>query len=63
MAQIHALNIPISKQPTWLWDTMDRWMTTVRDSLVLSKIKTVREKEIAKALMGFDLEGELEWLK
>jgi hypothetical protein len=24
MAQIHALNIPISKEPCWLWGTMDR---------------------------------------
>jgi len=26
MAELHQLNIPINKDSTWLWDTMDRWL-------------------------------------
>lgn len=26
MADLHQLNIPINKDSTWLWDTMDRWL-------------------------------------
>ena len=28
MAQIHTLQVPISKEPTWLWETMNRWLST-----------------------------------
>lgn len=26
MSNLHQLNIPINKDSTWLWDTMDRWL-------------------------------------
>lgn len=26
MAEIHSMNVPISKEPNWLWDTMNRWV-------------------------------------
>lgn len=26
MADLHQLNIPINKDSSWLWDTMDRWL-------------------------------------
>ena len=24
VAQIHSMHVPISKEPRWLWDTIDR---------------------------------------
>ena len=29
MAQIHTLDVPISKEPTWLWDTLGKWMNNL----------------------------------
>jgi hypothetical protein len=27
MARIHQMNIPINKEPRWLWDTIDGYVT------------------------------------
>ncbi|XP_011138554.1 choline/ethanolamine kinase isoform X3 [Harpegnathos saltator] len=29
LAQIHRMQVPISKEPTWLWDTMNKWLKTL----------------------------------
>jgi len=29
MAQIHTLDVPISKEPTWLWDTLGKWIKNI----------------------------------
>ncbi|XP_039292551.1 choline kinase alpha [Nilaparvata lugens] len=32
MAAVHAMNVPINKEPCWLWNTMDRWLQTIEES-------------------------------
>lgn len=30
MAQVHSLDVPISKEPSWIWDTMKRWLSSAK---------------------------------
>ncbi|KAF4528835.1 hypothetical protein B566_EDAN017206 [Ephemera danica] len=31
IALVHSMNVPISKEPRWLWDTMSRWMQSLQE--------------------------------
>lgn len=31
MAEIHSLDIPVSKEPDWIWKTTDRWLVSVEN--------------------------------
>ncbi|ODN04629.1 Choline/ethanolamine kinase [Orchesella cincta] len=62
-AQIHGLNIPISKEPSWLWGTMDRWMANVRECLANPSSVTDCSRETLQTLIDFNLDAELTWLK
>ncbi|XP_053697806.1 choline/ethanolamine kinase isoform X2 [Sabethes cyaneus] len=66
MAAVHNLDIPVSKEPTWLWNTMNRWLksaeTTLRD---FKKDQMNGNKQIsgAEIITQLDLRAEVEWLK
>ncbi|KOB63937.1 putative choline/ethanolamine kinase, partial [Operophtera brumata] len=53
MAAIHSMDVPLSKEPTWLWKTMGKWT------------RTVREERLSENIHGksVDFEKEVEWLK
>jgi len=63
MAMIHGLNIPISKEPSWLWGTMDRWMANIQENLRKVSLQDPKQKEIVQRLIDYNLEDELQWLK
>lgn len=63
MAKIHALNIPVSKEPDWLWATMERWLLNLEEILENSKTKNDNEVSSFKAIKKIDFRRELEWLK
>ncbi|XP_023943377.2 choline/ethanolamine kinase isoform X6 [Bicyclus anynana] len=65
MAAIHSMDVPLSKEPNWLWKTMGKWMKTARDERLAPNAvgKTVEEQNIIKQLKPIDFEKELEWLK
>jgi len=65
MAQIHSLDVPISKEPTWLWDTMGRWMDNTRMILSSAKILPGQEEAPAARILRLipNLDGESEWLR
>ncbi|XP_060665274.1 choline/ethanolamine kinase isoform X1 [Drosophila nasuta] len=66
MGEIHSLNIPMSKEPDWIWNCMNRWLTSV-DSIIKGKIEskpnsTVLQKQ--RELMGtIDYVKEMAWLR
>ncbi|XP_034233872.1 choline/ethanolamine kinase isoform X3 [Thrips palmi] len=64
MAEIHAMNVPISKEPNWLWDTMNRWlqnaMVTLKDP---APHTTPRNAHIIANIAKLDLAAEVKWLK
>ncbi|XP_045770880.1 choline/ethanolamine kinase isoform X3 [Maniola jurtina] len=65
MAAIHSMDVPLSKEPNWLWKTMAKWMKTARDERLApdSVGKNEEEQNIIKQLKPIDFEKEIEWLK
>lgn len=66
MASIHSLDIPVSKEPDWLWNTMNRWLKSVETTLeTVRKDQTNGNKRIAgdEIIIDLNLRMEVEWLK
>ncbi|XP_055540627.1 choline/ethanolamine kinase isoform X2 [Wyeomyia smithii] len=66
MAAIHNLDIPVSKEPTWLWNTMDRWLKSAESTLKdFKKDQMNGNKQVpgAQIVTQLDLRAEVEWLK
>ena len=44
LAAIHEMQVPLTKEPTWLWSTMKRWLklwhTEVKGKLVPPQLQT-----------------------
>ena len=58
LATVHTLDVPINKEPTWLWDTLNEWL----DSVHKSENKRPMKK-LERELRSFDFESEIKWLK
>jgi choline/ethanolamine kinase len=71
MAQIHSLDVPISKEPTWLWDTMNRWMSNMKVTLAAQPTHQIVdndfiEKDVSSAMrsiLRWKLDSEMDWMK
>ena len=71
MAQIHSLDVPISKEPTWLWDTMNRWMSNMKVTLAAQPTHRIVdndfiEKDVSSAMRSiskWELDSEMDWMK
>ncbi|XP_011685106.1 PREDICTED: choline/ethanolamine kinase isoform X2 [Wasmannia auropunctata] len=63
MGQIHTMQIPISKEPTWIWDTMNNWLITAADILESSEDIDSRQLKNVSAIKCIDLEHEIDWLR
>lgn len=63
MAEIHSLDIPVSKEPDWLWSTMNRWLQSVETILSNVLEKNERLVEIEKQFKKMNYHHEIEWLK
>ncbi|XP_030243846.1 choline/ethanolamine kinase isoform X3 [Drosophila navojoa] len=66
MGEIHSLNIPMSKEPDWIWNCMDRWLASL-DSIVKGKIEskpnsTVLQKQ-RELMRSIDYVQEIAWLR
>ncbi|CAH0754177.1 unnamed protein product [Bemisia tabaci] len=59
MALVHQMNIPISKEPRWLWDTMNRWIQSIDDLNLYIYVGN----QMKRKLMAQDFRIEAEWLK
>ena len=77
MAAMHALRLPLSKEPTWIWETMRKWSFAIRQD-VLSRSSCppspafsadpITQLEANEAHFQFfktalDLDVEIRWLK
>ncbi|KAL1502449.1 hypothetical protein ABEB36_007589 [Hypothenemus hampei] len=58
MALLHLMEMPLHKEPTWLWNTIDNWLKTCE-----TKFKGNIPKFIKELLNGIDLAEEAKWLK
>lgn len=63
MAQIHQMNVPISKEPRWLWDTVDRWLQSAEENLENLTEADIGNQHLIKKLKSYDLQAEVQWLK
>lgn len=63
MAKIHSLSIPVSKEPDWLWITMERWLLNFEDVLKNYNTKSPQELEIIETIKKIDFKNELAWLR
>ncbi|XP_050358556.1 choline/ethanolamine kinase isoform X4 [Nymphalis io] len=65
MAAIHSMDVPLSKEPNWLWKTMGKWMKTVKEERLAQNAtgKNDEEQSIIKQLKSVDYDKEVEWLK
>lgn len=62
MGAIHSLNIPVSKEPEWLWNTMQRWLKNLRS--IFENIRPQdREKPEVREIQQIDFVKEVEWLR
>ncbi|XP_044738084.1 choline/ethanolamine kinase isoform X1 [Chrysoperla carnea] len=63
MGIIHSMDIPISKEPQWIWKTAERWINTVETCVVKDqKCRTQYNEQILK-IKNYDLKNELIWLQ
>ncbi|KAJ3651951.1 hypothetical protein Zmor_017955 [Zophobas morio] len=58
MASIHTMEVPLHKEPGWLWDTIDRWLKTCE-----SKLKSDDVPDFIRDVVNVDINAEVDWLK
>lgn len=58
MSDLHQLNIPINKDSSWLWDTMDRWLQQP-----IKDIKWSQDNLELDQILSTNLSDEVRWLK
>ncbi|XP_076244071.1 choline/ethanolamine kinase isoform X3 [Calliopsis andreniformis] len=63
MGQIHMMQVPISKEPTWLWDTMAKWLDTTTDILESIEDIDARHLKNVHAIRTIDLDHEVNWFR
>ncbi|XP_011163389.1 choline/ethanolamine kinase isoform X1 [Solenopsis invicta] len=63
MGQIHTMQIPISKEPTWIWDTMNNWLNTATDILESVEDIDSQQLENVSTIKCINLEHEINWLR
>lgn len=58
MVALHSLSLPLSREPTWLWETCKRWLNEIGD------INALEHKNCKlRTLLKTDLYNEVKWLR
>ncbi|CAO1346148.1 unnamed protein product [Diamesa tonsa] len=71
MSEIHTLEIPVSKEPEWLFNTINRWLNNVESIFNNNKTnnndddgkESITENVLALKLRQIDFKKEAEWLR
>ncbi|XP_041971175.1 choline/ethanolamine kinase isoform X2 [Aricia agestis] len=66
MAAIHSMEVPLTKEPSWLWKTMGKWLKTAQNERFAPDAppgRTDEEQEVIRKLKAVDFDKEIEWLK
>lgn len=67
MSEIHSLDIPVSKEPDWLFLTLNRWLNNVET--IMNDVRNnnsddeCNPKELPKKLSKIDFRKEVQWIK
>ncbi|XP_015787750.1 choline/ethanolamine kinase [Tetranychus urticae] len=61
LSHVHQLDVPINKEPTWLFDTIHLWL----DSIHKIDVKMIKKdyQNLVKELIEFPYEEEITWLR
>lgn len=62
LANVHTLDVPIHKEPTWLFETISNWLENVR-ARSIADVPDRGNRKLIRQLTEFDYETELPWLK
>lgn len=67
MSEIHSLDIPVSKEPDWLFLTLNRWLNNVETIMTDVKNNNNNEdgndQDLPKRLSKIDFRKESQWLR
>ncbi|XP_047513798.1 choline/ethanolamine kinase isoform X3 [Pieris napi] len=63
MAAIHSMEVPLSKEPNWLWKTMSKWLRTAREERFTVHDLKGEERKIMERLRSVDWDAEIEWVR
>lgn len=65
MSEIHTLDIPVSKEPDWLFLTLNRWLNNVETIMndVKNNNNSDDDQSLSRKLSKVDFRKEMEWLK
>ncbi|XP_037070096.1 choline/ethanolamine kinase-like isoform X2 [Pollicipes pollicipes] len=64
MAMVHSLEVPICKEPTFLWQTMKKWIQLSHTSLSdVTLADNPEKKDIIKALRLCNYDQEMDWMR
>lgn len=63
IGQIHTMQIPISKEPKWMWDTMNNWLNTATDILENNEDIDIQHLDKINAIKYINLEHEIKWFR
>ncbi|PNF21862.1 Choline/ethanolamine kinase [Cryptotermes secundus] len=63
MANIHKMNVPINKEPRWLWDTISGWVKNVQANLEDPGLVESENVIMLQKLKMYNLAAEAEWLR
>ncbi|CAH0601976.1 unnamed protein product [Chrysodeixis includens] len=65
MAAIHSMDVPLNKEPNYIWKTMGKWLKTVKEERLspTTQGKNEEEQRMIKTLKAVDFDKEIEWLK
>lgn len=72
MAEIHSLDIPVSKEPDWIWKTTERWLVSVENvfnnnntvgTTLKQSVDSAPRAEIKNRLRRSDYKKEVNWLR
>lgn len=61
MAEIHSLNIPMSKEPDWVWNCMNRWRRSL--PAILNRDDWKENQVHAEFIRKIDYAAEFDWMK
>ncbi|XP_017032232.1 choline/ethanolamine kinase isoform X1 [Drosophila kikkawai] len=66
MGEIHSLNIPMSKEPDWIWNCMQRWISSY-DSIVKGNVQSKPDSTVllkqTELMSTIDYVQEIAWIK
>jgi choline/ethanolamine kinase len=67
MSEIHSLDIPVSKEPDWLFLTLNRWLNSV--DTIMNDVRNNNSSQddnildVPKKLSKIDFRKEVQWLR